>query len=77
MSSYLSSTTGTAFSNAYFAFNDMSAGGFTSAWDSGSSTFSITAVPEPSTYLAGGLLLLLIGGSFLRRRLAASSSLAD
>ena len=70
LSSYLSSAAGTSFSNSYFSLNGMSAGGFTSAWDSGSSTFSITSVPEPSTYLAGGLLLLLMGGSVLRRHLA-------
>ena len=59
---------GSAYSSTYFDIN--STGGFTSAWDTNSSTFSITAVPEPSTYVAGGLLLLLIGGSFCRRRLA-------
>ena len=59
---------GSAYSSTYFDIN--STGGFTSAWDTNSSTFSITAVPEPSTYLAGGLLLLLMGGSVLRRRLA-------
>jgi hypothetical protein len=34
---------------------------FTSSWDQGSSTFTITAIPEPSTYVAAaGLLGLLI-----------------
>jgi hypothetical protein len=41
---------------------------FTSSWDSGSSTFTITAIPEPSTYLAAaGLLGLMLWPS--RRRL--------
>jgi hypothetical protein len=43
-------------------------GQFTSGWDSGSSTFTITAIPEPSAYLAAaGLLALLLWPS--RRRL--------
>jgi fibronectin-binding autotransporter adhesin len=36
-------------------------GDFTSSWDGSSSTFTITAIPEPSTYVAAaGLLGLLI-----------------
>ncbi|MGA1129078.1 MAG: hypothetical protein ACO3XN_03305, partial [Chthoniobacterales bacterium] len=43
-------------------------GQFTSGWDSGSNTFTITAIPEPSAYLAAaGLLALLLWPS--RRRL--------
>jgi len=34
---------------------------FTSSWNQGTSTFTITAIPEPSTYVAAaGLLLLLL-----------------
>ncbi len=43
--------------------------GFTSAWDNGSSTFTITAVPEPSTLIAAALLLgLLAWGEWKRLR---------
>jgi hypothetical protein len=43
-------------------------GGFTSAWNDGTSTFTITAIPEPSTYIAAlGLLALTLWPS--RRRL--------
>jgi hypothetical protein len=36
-------------------------GGFTSAWNDGNSTFTITAIPEPSTYVAAiGLLALML-----------------
>jgi autotransporter-associated beta strand protein len=42
--------------------------GFTSSWNSGTSTFTITAIPEPSTYLAAaGLLALFLWP--VRRRL--------
>ncbi len=38
-----------------------------SSWDEGTSTFTITAIPEPSTYLAAiGLLALMLWP--LRRR---------
>jgi fibronectin-binding autotransporter adhesin len=41
---------------------------FTSSWNEGASTFTITAIPEPSTYLAAaGLLAVLLWPS--RRRL--------
>lgn len=62
------SFTGTSFSNDYFNINGMSAG-FTSSWDSGSSTFTITSVPEPSTVLAAIGLTGLLGWPVLRRRL--------
>jgi hypothetical protein len=36
-------------------------GGIASAWNDGNSTFTITAIPEPSTYLAAiGLLALML-----------------
>lgn len=42
--------------------------GFTSSWNSGTSTFTITAIPEPSTYLAAaGLLAMFLWPA--RRRL--------
>ncbi len=43
-------------------------GGFTSAWNDGNSTFTITAIPEPSTYVAAIALLALMLWP-LRRRL--------
>jgi hypothetical protein len=47
-----------------FAFDN----GFTSGWDAGSSTFTITAIPEPSTYAAAaGLIALMLWPA--RRRL--------
>ena len=46
----------------------LGAQGFTSSWSSGTSTFTITAIPEPSTYLAAaGLLALFLWP--VRRRL--------
>jgi autotransporter-associated beta strand protein len=67
------SFTGTSFSNDYFNINGMDFG-FTSSWDSGSSTFTITSVPEPSTVLAAiglaGLMLWPVGRRLLARRQA-------
>ncbi len=62
LSAYIdASFVGTSFANSYFAINGMAAAGFTSAWDSGNSTFTITAIPEPSTYAAAaGLLGLML-----------------
>lgn len=55
-----------------FAFDN----DFTSGWDSGSSTFTITAIPEPSTVLAAiGLLGLCLWP--MRRRLARWSKAAS
>jgi hypothetical protein len=46
----------------------LGAQGFTSSWSSGTSTFTITAIPEPSTYLAAaGLFALFLWP--MRRRL--------
>jgi hypothetical protein len=58
----------TSITNAsYFAFNN---GGIaSSSWDAGTSTFTITAIPETSTYIAAlGLLALMLWP--LRRRSA-------
>ncbi|MEY3480744.1 MAG: hypothetical protein RIQ71_1519, partial [Verrucomicrobiota bacterium] len=59
---------GSITNSSFFTFNN---GGIASyAWDSGSSTFTITAIPEPSTYLAAvGLIGLMLWP--LRRRAAA------
>jgi autotransporter-associated beta strand protein len=58
------SYTGTAFTSTYFDINSTS-GGFTSAWNG--STFTITAIPEPSTLLAvAGLLGVLLWPASLR-----------
>jgi hypothetical protein len=51
-------------------------GGFTSAWNDGNSTFTITAIPETSTYVAAIGLLKDVQSIFglrqpLRDRLAA------
>ncbi len=55
---------GTTITNtSYFQFS----GGFTSSWNSGSSTFTITAVPEASTMAAAVVLLALFGYPFIRR----------
>jgi autotransporter-associated beta strand protein len=48
-------------------------GGFTSAWNDGNSTFTITAIPEPSTYVAAIALLALMLWP-LRRRLRGKVS---
>jgi fibronectin-binding autotransporter adhesin len=68
LSAYIdASYNGTTFTSEYFAINSIS-GGFTSGWNSGSSTFTITAIPEPSTYAAAiGLLGLMLWPS--RKRL--------
>jgi autotransporter-associated beta strand protein len=66
LSSFISPTySGTAFTSDYFNINSTS-GGFTSNWNG--STFTITAIPEPSTYAAAaGLLAMFLWP--VRRRL--------
>jgi fibronectin-binding autotransporter adhesin len=62
---YISSSSAGSFNNGYFAFAD----GFNTSWN-GTDTFTITAIPEPSTCVAAaGLLGLLV---FSMRRRAAS-----
>jgi autotransporter-associated beta strand protein len=57
LSSFISPTySGTAFTSDYFNINSTS-GGFTSNWNG--STFTITAIPEPSTYAAAAGLLAM------------------
>jgi fibronectin-binding autotransporter adhesin len=61
------SFTGTSFTSTWFNINSTS-GGFTSVWNG--STFTITAIPEPSTYVAAlGLAGLMLWP--LRRRVVA------
>jgi autotransporter-associated beta strand protein len=60
---YISSSSAGSFNNGYFAFAD----GFNTSWN-GTDTFTITAIPEPSTHLAAaGLLAVMLWPS--RRRL--------
>ncbi len=58
--------TGTINNTSYFSFDN----GFTSSWNNETSTFTITAIPEPSTYLAAtgliGLMLWPTRRRFLR-----------
>ena len=50
--------TSTINNSSFFTFNN---GGISSySWDEGSGTFTITAIPEPSTYLAATGLLALV-----------------
>jgi autotransporter-associated beta strand protein len=60
--------TSTINNTSLFAFDN----GFTSSWNSGASTFTITAIPEPSTVVAAcGLVALCLWP--LRRRCAAAA----
>jgi fibronectin-binding autotransporter adhesin len=66
------------FDNSYFAFNGMEAssfGGFRTSWNSGTSTFTITSVPEPSTYVAAAGLLALMGWPMRRRLVRDAQSI--
>ncbi len=63
-----SDLTSTINNSAYFSFDN----GFTSSWNESTSTFTITAIPEPSTCLAAvGLIGLMFWPS--RRRLVAGA----
>jgi autotransporter-associated beta strand protein len=53
---FIDSSSSGSYNNGYFAFGD----GFTTSWN-GTDTFTITAIPEPTTYAAAvGLLLLCL-----------------
>jgi hypothetical protein len=66
LSSFINASyTGTSFTSTYFNITSTS-GGFTSNWNG--STFTITAIPEPSTYLVAAALLGLMVWPWLRRR---------
>jgi autotransporter-associated beta strand protein len=73
LSSYLTPGTysTTSFSNSYFVINSVS-GGFTASESGG--TFTITAIPEPSTYLAAAGLLALMIAPLGRRALSRTKS---
>jgi fibronectin-binding autotransporter adhesin len=59
-----SNLTGSISDGGLFSFDN----GFTSSWNEGTSTFTITAIPEPSTYAAAaGLLAMMLWPA--RRRL--------
>jgi autotransporter-associated beta strand protein len=55
----------------YFSFS----GNFTSSWSAGTSTFTITAIPEPSTYVAAIALLGLMLWPSRRRLLKDARSI--
>lgn len=68
LSSFISTTAGSSFSNANFSISGMASDGFTTDWNG--STFTIASIPEPSTYVAAlGLLGLMLWPA--RRRLLA------
>jgi autotransporter-associated beta strand protein len=70
-SGYIASSSSGSYDNGYFAFAD----GFTTNWDSGTSTFTITAIPEPSTYVAAIALLGLMLWPSRRRLLKDAKSI--
>jgi MYXO-CTERM domain-containing protein len=65
-----SDLTSTLTNSSYFSF---SSGGISSSWNSGISTFTITAIPETSTYVAALGLLALGALPLLRRKRAKVS----
>ena len=73
---YLDASSSGNYNNGYFAFAD----GFTTSWN-GTDTFTITAIPEPSTYLAAAGLLAMMLWSCRRRgrrpTLLSKASLAE
>jgi autotransporter-associated beta strand protein len=65
ISNYIAASSAGPYSGTYFSFDQ---GFTTSGWNSTTSTFTITAIPEPSTYLAAaGLLAMFLWP--VRRRL--------
>lgn len=63
---FKSNLSGSINNGSFFAFEN---GGIaSSSWDSGTGTFTITAIPEPSTYVAALGLLGLMLWSWRRRR---------
>jgi len=67
-----SNLTGTINNGSLFSFDN----GFTSSWNEGTSTFTITAIPEPSTYVvAAGLIALMLWPVLVRAR-ATSATVA-
>jgi autotransporter-associated beta strand protein len=66
-----SNLTSTINNSTLFAFS----GGFTSSWNDGTSTFTITAIPEPSTYVAAIALLGLMLWPSRRRLLKDAKSI--
>jgi fibronectin-binding autotransporter adhesin len=70
LSGYITNSyTGTAFTSEFFNINSTS-GGFTSDWNG--STFTITAIPEPSTCAVAAGLAALFLGSVGRRLVRAT-----
>lgn len=67
---YISASSTGSFNNGYFAFAD----GFNTTWN-GSDTFTITAIPEPSTYAAAAGLLALFLWPARRRLLKDAKSI--
>lgn len=61
---------GSITNNTLFSFDN----GFSYNWNGGTSTFTITAIPEPATLIAGFGLAALFGFAFLRRRFTAPCS---
>ncbi len=58
-----SNLSGSIDDSGFFSFQ----GGFQSVWDQDTSTFTVTAIPEPSAWLAAALLVVVMVGGSLRR----------